>query len=416
MASSVPRDARNFDVILLGATGFTGRLVADQLAKRPSLRWALAGRNGGRLEAVRTELARANPHLAELPLLTVDTSDAVAVSAMAAATRVVCTTVGPYDLLGEPVVAACSEHGTDYCDLTGEVPFVRRMIDRYHARAVETGARIVHCCGFDSIPSDLGVHVLQKTSLAQHGASAAEVRFTLEKARGGFSGGTAASLINVVKQLKDPAIRRIVGHAYALNPEGERRGPDRGDLMRPERVRGPDGEDVWVGPFLMAPVNTRVVRRSHALLGSPWGADFRYGEVQRFGKGLRGLATATAVSAGLVAFMGAASVAPLRRLLEDKVLPAPGEGPDADAREKGFFRARLVGTTKDGRVTTIVTSGRGDPGYGATARMLGETALALALDPRPDGTLAGGILTPSTALGDALVDRLAAEDIRFEAR
>jgi short subunit dehydrogenase-like uncharacterized protein len=416
MPDSSPRDARPFDLILLGATGFTGRLVAEHLARTPSLRWALAGRNLARLEGVRADLARAAPHLAELPLLKVDTSDARAVGEMAAATRVVCTTVGPYDLLGEPVVAACAEHGTDYCDLTGEVPFVRRMIDGHHARASETGARIVHCCGFDSIPSDLGTWFLQQESMTRHGAPATEVRFTLEKVKGGFSGGTVASLMNVVKQLKDPAVRKVVGHAYALNPEGERRGPDRGDLMRPARVRGPDGADVWVGPFLMAPVNTRVVRRSHALLGWPWGRDFRYSEVQRFGKGLRGLAMASAVSAALVGFMGAVSVAPLRRLLEDKVLPAPGEGPDAEARERGSFRARLVGTTEDGRRTEVVVTGRGDPGYGATARMLGETALALAFDPKPDGALASGILTPSTALGGALVARLAAEDIRFEAR
>lgn len=321
-----------------------------------------------------------------------------------------CTTVGPYDIHGEPLVAACADHGTDYCDLTGETQFIRRMIDRYHDRAVASGARIVHCCGFDSIPSDLGTFVLQSHAIARFAAPANRVRFHLVKASGGFSGGTVASMLNVVKQLKDPAIRRILGHPYALNPEGERKGPDKSDSIRP--FRDPDS-GVWNGPFLMGPINTRIVRRSHALRGRPWGDDFQYDEVQRFGKGPRGFALANAVSLGLVAFMGAVTLAPIRNILEKRVLPAPGEGPSEDAIRNGFFAAEIIGHTAAGQTITVKVKGSGDPGYGATSRMLAEAALSLAFD-RPEGVLAAGVLTPSTALGDALVVRLARADIHFE--
>jgi len=405
------REQRKYDLVLLGATGFTGRLVAEHLGLTPTLSWAIAGRNQAKLEALRAQLASKFPHLEALPIIKADTLDSASMEALAAETRVVCTTVGPYDLYGEAVVAACVAKGTDYCDLTGEVPFIRRMIDLYHDEAVASGARIVHCCGFDSIPSDLGVHVVQRESRAKFDAPATKIRFQVKKVRGGFSGGTVASLMNIAKNVKDPAVRRVIAHPYALNPDGLRRGPDRGDAMKPEREAA-TGQ--WLGPFLMAPINTRIVRRSHALLGFYAGKDFRYDETQRFGKGLKGLALATGVTAGLTGFLFAASVAPLRRFLETKVLPAPGEGPSQEAIAKGFFKVELVGTTARGETTRVVVRGEGDPGYGATARMLGEAAMSLALDPRDPALLAGGILTPASALGDALVKRLAGQRVTFE--
>ena len=401
------RAARPYDIVLFGATGFTGRLVARELAKEP-IRWALAGRNRPKLEALRDALAREWPECAALPILVADSQNEGQLAEVAKSTRVVCTTVGPYDLLGEPLVAACAEHGTDYCDLTGEVPFMRRTIDRYHDLAVARGARIVHCCGFDSIPSDLGTFVLQREAQNRFGQPATRVRFTMKKVRGGFSGGTAASMVHLVDALKDPALRKIVGHAYALNPEGERKGPDRGDPLKPERDRATGR---WLGPFLMGPVNTRVVRRSHALAGFPWGRDFRYTEAMDFGAGARGLARAAGMTVGLTAFFGAMSIPPLKRLIQSR-LPAPGEGPPEALIRDGFYRAELIGEIDPTRVVKIEAAGTGDPGYGATAKMLSQSALCLAHDP-PSGLLPAGVLTPSTAMGEALLSRLARVGVTF---
>lgn len=402
------RAQRRFDVVLFGATGFTGRLVARELAGTDGLSWALAGRNPNKLEALRAELARERPALADLPILVADSANEAALAEVAKQTRVVCTTVGPYDLLGEPLVKACAEQGTDYCDLTGETPFIRRMIERYHDLAVARGARIVHCCGFDSIPSDLGVFALQREARERWGRPASLVRFTMKKAKGGFSGGTVASLVNVVERMKDPATRKAMGHAYALNPDGERKGPDRGDKLEPRRdpVTGR-----WLGPFLMAPVNTRVVRRSHALAGYPYGRDFRYEELMDFGPGALGLAKAAGMGVGLMAFLGAMSIPPLKRLLEKKVLPAPGEGPSEELIRTGFFTAVIRGEA-DGRAIELEVRGEGDPGYGATAKMLSQAALCLALD-ETAGPLPAGVLTPATAMGEALLTRLARVGVTF---
>jgi len=405
------RHDRPFDVVLFGATGFTGTLVAHELARHYDLEWALAGRNASKLETLRADLATKHPGnaaLRSLPILVADSADKGRLDEVAAQTRVICTTVGPYDLLGEPLVAACVDQGTDYCDLTGETPFIRRMVDTYHDRAVASGARIVHCCGFDSIPSDIGTFVLQREALRRFGRPAERVRFHMRKATGGFSGGTVASMLNMVEQLKDKAVRRIVADPYSLNPEGERSGPDARDGIKPERD-ATTGR--WVGPLVMGPVNTRVVRRSHALRGFPWGKDFRYDEVMSFGRGPSGFAKAVAMSGGLVGFMAALSVPALKGLLERRVLPKPGEGPSEKVMRDGFFEAELVGTAGDHEIH-IKVKGRGDPGYGATSRMLAESALALAFD-TPQGTLPAGVLTPSTALGEALVERLAKTDVTF---
>lgn len=421
-----PRAERPYDLVLFGATGFTGRLVAHELANEPGLAWALAGRSRDKLERLRDELVARNPaaaHLRELSILVADSRDPRALQAVAAQTRVVCTTVGPYDLLGEPLVEACVAEGTDYCDLTGETPFIRRMVDRYHERARQTGARIVHCCGFDSIPSDIGVLALQREALARFGRPATRVRLHVLRAVGGFSGGTVASLLNIADRIGDPAVRRVLADPYALNPEGQRQGPDGRDDIRPRRD---PSSGRWNGPFLMAPVNTRVVRRSHALLGHPWGENFRYDEVMSFGRGPRGLAMATAMSAGLVGFMGAVSVAPVRDLLTRHVLPKPGEGPSEKTIREGYFEARVIGEIGGdigAERLELAVHGQGDPGYGATSRMLAQSALALVAPPSTDDTtaspsslprpLAAGVLTPASALGEALIDRLHAVGVTF---
>ena len=382
-----PRESRRFDLVVWGATGFTGKLVAEYLAKReqtdgsgPPLTWALAGRSRAKLEAVRAALAAEFPRVKDLPLLLGDSGDRASLDPIARDARVIITTVGPYALHGRALVAACVDAGTDYVDLAGEVPFIRDMIDEHHAQAGRTGARIVHSCGYDSIPSDLGVLMLQEHAKKQHGAPCGDIHYLAGESKGGVSGGTIASMVNLVDQAaRDPRVRRIAANPYALDPGREGRGPDGPDQRG---VRFDEDSQRWTGLFVMAAVNTRIVRRSNALLDYAYGRDFRYAEAMSFAPGPKGLLQATAVTAGLTGLMVAIALRPTRRLLEKTVLPAPGEGPTREQRENGYFTSRLYGAVKDGgRTVKLVGTVKGnrDPGYGGTAIMLGESALALLL-------------------------------------
>ena len=406
-----------FDVIVWGATGFTGRLVAEYLARTQDThraRWALAGRDRARLEQVRASLGSLHPASAELPILLADARDPASLDALVARTRVVLTTVGPYARHGGELVAACVRGGKDYCDLTGEVHWMRQMIDAHHARARETGARIVHTCGFDSIPSDLGVLMVQEHMRAQHGGHCDRVNMYVTKMRGGLSGGTIASALQQFDDLEaNPSLRRVVGNPHGLDPEPGRGRPEEKDPMG---VRYSEELGQWTGPFVMAAVNTRVVRRSNALLGHPWGRDFLYTEVAAYGRGPKGALTAGAVTAGLGSFMLASSVPVVRRQLEQRVLPAPGEGPSTEQREKGFFEVKLLGegtSAKAGGAVKIQgrVAAQGDPGYAATSRMLSESALCLAFDNPP---AEGGVLTPASSMGMRLVERLRRAGMTFE--
>jgi short subunit dehydrogenase-like uncharacterized protein len=408
-----------FDLIVWGATGFTGRLVAEHLARAQDThraRWALAGRDRARLEQLRGSLVSLHPSCAELPILLGDARDAASLDALVARTRVILTTVGPYSRHGSALVAACVRSGTDYCDLTGEVQWMRKMIDAHHAQARESGARIVHTCGFDSIPSDLGVLMLQEYMREQHGSPCGRVRLYVTKMRGGFSGGTVASALQTMDDVQaDPSLRRVLGNPHGLDPEPGRSRPEEKDQLG---VRYSEELGQWTGPFMMSGVNTRVVRRSNALLGHPWGRDFLYSEVSAYGPGPRGLLTASGVTAGLGAFMALSSVPALRRQLERRVLPAPGEGPSAEERERGFFEMRLVGegtSARTGRPVTLEgkVAASGDPGYAATARMLSEAALCLAFDDLP---AEGGVLTPATSMGMRLVERLRRGGMTFDVK
>lgn len=404
---------RTFDVIVFGATGFTGELVAEYLAEtypsKKSLKWAIAGRNLSKLESVRARLAKRWPHAADLQLVEAESNNLDSLRAMAKKTKVVCTTVGPYAKYGGPLVKACASEGTDYCDLTGETQFIRQMVDSHQELAVESGAKIVHCCGFDSIPSDLGTLVLQEHALEVYGRAAQQVRLYVWRTKGGASGGTIASVKNIVDEAKtDAAVRKILADPYALNPPGQRKGPDGGDQNMPKydkTIRS------WTAPFVMAAINTRVVRRSNALLNYRYGKEFRYGEVMRTGEGLKGRAMATAVSAGMGGLVAGLAFGPTRSLL-DKWLPDAGEGPSREAIENGFFDIRLIGKVRGADVRVTVKADR-DPGYGATATMLGQAAVCLAKDRRklPKG---GGILTPASSMGMVLVDRLREAGMTFE--
>jgi short subunit dehydrogenase-like uncharacterized protein len=394
--------SRAFDIVLFGATGYTGRLVAEYLGKHApaGLKWALAGRNAVKLEAVKRELG-----LASIPIRVADANDRSSLDPLVRDARVVCTTVGPYMKYGRDLVAACADHGAHYCDLTGETPFVRDAIDRCHARAEQTGARIVTCCGFDSIPSDLGVLLLHEEARAP----LARVKMLVWRMTGKISGGTAASMVNIVDSAKkDRALRRLLLDPHALDPV--RSGDLRGERDQ-NGVRFDEDLRVWTGPFVMAAINTRVVRRSNALLGHAYGAGLRYGEVMSFGRGPAGWARAALFSAGLGAFVGAATLAPS---LVAKVLPAPGEGPSKQERESGSFVLRFVAHTDEPTPRTIGArvAGTNDPGYGETAKMLGESALCLALD-EAELPKRAGVLTPATAMGGRLIDRLRAAGMTF---
>ncbi|MGZ3424397.1 MAG: saccharopine dehydrogenase family protein [Polyangiales bacterium] len=395
---------RTYDLVLFGATGFTGKLVAEAIAKRgKDLRWAIAGRNQQKLEAVRTSIG-----LPELPILIADANDPSALAEVAKSTRVVCTTVGPYARYGKPLVKACVEAGTDYCDLTGETTFVRASIDELEARAKETGARIVHCSGFDSIPSDLGVLALHD-HFKSHGKQLARAKLFAGPVKGGFSGGTVHSMLGMVEQAStDASARRVLGDPYSLTPGF--RGSDRGDQAM---VRHDDEVGEWTAPFVMAAINTRVVRRSNMLLDFAYGKDFRYEEVMSLPRGMRGPLMGAAISCGMGAFMALGAI-PVTRPLLARALPEPGEGPSEEARNTGFFKMRVFGWSAGETAPSAVCKieGEGDPGYAATARMLAEVSRLL-VETSKEGKR-GGILTPASALGLSLIPRLREVGVRFD--
>lgn len=393
---------REFDVIVWGASGFTGQLVTAYLARQygvnKQLRWAIAGRNRDKLEAVRDDCLKRNQRSA-LPVLLADSEDPASLAELVARTTVVCTTVGPYAKYGTPLVAACTAAGTAYCDLTGEVQWMARIIPAYQGAAEVSGARIVHTCGFDSIPFDIGTWHLQQAMLKQHGVPAIHVKTRVARTSGAASGGTVASMLNLMEEAaQDPGIRELIADPYVLNPPDAAGGPDGPDQ---EQARFDPDFDQWTFPFIMALVNTRVVRRSNALLGFPWGEDFHYDEAVLSRS--RTLANVAAIGSRLG--MMAMAVTPTRKLAA-RLLPSPGEGPSRRQRERGFYEIFLHGIhphdrSKDMR---LKVSGDMDPGYGSTAKMLGEASVCLALD-KP--VVGGGFWTPASAMGARLQRRLA---------
>jgi short subunit dehydrogenase-like uncharacterized protein len=399
---------REHDLVVYGATSFVGQILCRYLVRRHGvdgeLRWAIAGRSADKLAAVANETGAA------VPRIVADAADRAALDRLAGSTRVVASTVGPYARYGSELVDAVVEAGTDYCDLTGEVQWMRRMIDAHQARAEATGARIVHTCGFDSIPSDLGTWFTQQRAIERFGEPCTEVRMSVAGARGGVSGGTAASGMAMFEEMADdPELREILADPYVLAPVDLRSGPKQPGLSRPRRD---ERFESWVAPFVMAPTNSAVVLRSHALLGRPWGPDFTYGETMNTGDGPIGAVAAWGMTAGLAAFAAAASFGPTRALL-GKVIPAPGEGPSEARQAAGWFDLRFVGRTASGDEIRTRVTGDADPGYGSTAKMMGESAVAfLDLDP---GNVGGGFWTPASAFGDLLIERLEAHaGVRFD--
>lgn len=394
---------RDLDLVLLGATGFVGRLTAARLARHapPGLRVALAGRSTHRLAEVRAQLAAS---AAGWPLVTVDVDDDAAVVDLARRTEVLVSTVGPYLRHGLPVVEACADAGTSYADLTGETIFVRRSIDRCHERAVATGARLVHACGFDSVPSDLGVGLAAALAATDGTGPLTRATLHVREARGGLSGGTIDSLRQQLVELRDDgAARRLVASQLALT-EGSGRSGRVGRSGQGASRPGRDARDGrWHAPFAMGAFNGQIVQRSNELTDWAYGSDFSYTEVVDTGAGPLGAAAAAGVWVGSSALLGGLAWGPSRALL-DRVLPKPGEGPSEQTRRRGRFRIEVEAETAGGARYTAAVAAAHDPGYDGTAVMLGESALLLAetvRDGRP-----GGVLTPMVALGAPLAERL----------
>ncbi len=375
---------KTYDIVIYGASGFTGRLVAEYLAQKygdtADLRWAMAGRSAEKLAAVRDEIGAP----ASIPLVIADASDPESIATMVASTKVVLTTVGPYQLYGSDLVAACAKAGTDYVDLCGEPPWMRQMIDLHEETAKQSGARIVFSCGFDSIPFDLGVHFLQTAAIEKFGAPMNRIRGRVRKMQGTFSGGTAASLkATMAAAAKDPSILKLLRDPFSLAPGHE----------GPEQPRGTkplydDVIDSWCAPFIMAPINTRNVHRTNFLSDYPYGKSFVYDEMMVTGPGEKGEAIANAI-------------ANTDSMGKDGG-PKPGEGPSKEEREAGFYDVLFVGTDGDKRIEAVVTGDK-DPGYGSTSKMIAESAICLVKDPINTG---GGIWTSAPALGDKLIKRL----------
>ncbi|QDW54512.1 saccharopine dehydrogenase family protein [Burkholderia sp. KBS0801] len=408
----------DLDLVVFGATSFVGQILTRYLSEYLSgsgetLRWAIAGRSEAKLRHVREALGAAGQ---TLPIIVADAADDTQLQALCARTRVVVSTVGPYALYGEPLVRICAQTGTDYCDLTGETQWIKRMIERYEPTARQSGARIVHCCGFDSVPSDIGVLFLQQHARRQWGAPATHVKMRVKTLKGGASGGTVASVINVVREAAaDPALRRELLDPYALCPADHR------FTVRQHAVRSAEFDrdsGTWIAPFVMAAVNERVVHRSNALANDAYGSRFAYDEAVITGTGLKGRLAALTMVAGLGAFMAGVLIPPVRGLMERFLLPKPGEGPSVAAQLAGRYDLRFFGRADDGRMLRVKVTGDRDPGYGSTGKMLGQAALSLALDCSRDGVKTGrggGFWTPATMFDARFVERLERHaGLRFE--
>jgi len=391
-----------YDLLVFGATSFVGQILTQYLYDAHGVggdvSWAIAGRSQLKLETLKSQLGSG---AANLPLLVADATDDPTLQALCMRTRVIISTVGPYALYGEPLIKACVETGTDYCDLAGEVQWIGTMVSRYEAVAKESGARIVHGCGFDSIPSDMGVWFLQQQSQNAFSSVCQDVRMRLKAAKGTLSGGTVASMINIAKEMAaDPELRRSMANPFSISPAGHR------SKTRQPSLKGPGFDKTlnsWLAPFVMSAINTRIVHRSNALQNARYGQEFTYDEAVMTGRGVKGRLAAYGITAALAGFFMGSAVKPTRWIIE-KFVPQPGQGPSPEAQQAGFFDIRFVGKTADGRaIITRVKSDR-DPGYGATSRMLGEAATCLAFDTPKNRD--GGFWTPASLLGQSLLARL----------
>lgn len=390
------KNKRDFDLIIWGATGFTGNLVCDYINKNYNereLRWAIAGRNKKKILKLQQKLK-----IDDSRTIIADSSDKDSLVKMVKKSKVVCTTVGPYAKYGTNLVEACIEGETNYCDITGETQWIRRIIDRFHTKAKEKNIKIINSCGFDSIPSDMGVFYSQKIMLEKTGKYASTINMRVAGAKGGISGGTYNSLSNVLEEaLIDKEVRKTLTNPYGLNPIDKQFGPDKSDLRK---VIFDTVSNSWIAPFVMAGINTKIVRRSHALMDFMYGKNFAYDEATLTGKGIAG--QIRGYMSLIPIFLATRKKGSIIKKIVDFILPKSGEGPSEKTRINGYYNLRFY-LTADKMTYVSKVLGDMDPGYGSTSKMLAESAICLALDEIPDTY---GILTPSVALGDSLLKRL----------
>ena len=390
------KNKRDFDLIIWGATGFTGNLVCDYISKNYNereLRWAIAGRNKKKILKLQQKLK-----IDDSRTIIADSFDKNSLVKMVKKSKVVCTTVGPYAKYGTNLVEACIEGETNYCDITGETQWIRRIIDRFHTKAKEKNIKIINSCGFDSIPSDMGVFYSQKIMLEKTGKYASTINMRVAGAKGGISGGTYNSLSNVLEEaLIDKEVRKTLTNPYGLNPIDKQFGPDKSDLRK---VIFDTVSNSWIAPFVMAGINTKIVRRSHALMDFMYGKNFAYDEATLTGKGIAG--QIRGYMSLIPIFLATRKKGSIIKKIVDFILPKSGEGPSEKTRINGYYNLRFY-LTLDKMTYVSKVLGDMDPGYGSTSKMLAESAICLALDKIPETY---GILTPSVALGDSLLKRL----------
>ena len=406
METTNPQNNTKYDIIIYGATSFTGKLVLEYFFKNylndNNLSWAIAGRDHEKLKQVLTKTIKNNPgYNPKIPIIIADAQNQSSLNELAKQAKVILTTVGPYAKYGSKLVSACVENGTDYCDLAGETHWIRKMIDRHQEKAEQTGARIIHACGFDSIPSDMGVFYMQEAAREKFQEPLIKIQLFVKAMRGGASGGTIASILNAITEGgADRDIARTISHPYGLNPKDKQTGPDKRDQ---NNVIHNHDLDCWTAPFIMASINTRIVRRSNALMNFNYGRNFSYTESTICGKKASGWIKAVLLTLVLGLFVLGSANHITRKYLIEKLLPKPGQGPSKKQRNNGFFKLIMLGRTKNDERLSIEVTGDRDPGYGSTSKILSETAICLASD-KIDTK--GGIWTPASALGKKLILRL----------
>ena len=392
---------RDYQIIVWGATGFTGQIVTEYLHNNygSEIRWAIAGRNLEKLQNVKQKLQLD----ANIECLVGDSFDEASLRVISSRTDVIISTVGPYALYGKALVSACVQTKTDYCDLTGEIPFVKDSIDSFHEQARANEVKIVHSCGYDSIPSDIGCLLLQEKAKEKYGKPASNVKLFVLGTKGKFSGGTVASMINLMKEAKDPEKRQIQSDPYILCKDVIAGMPN----QRIQNFVWYDPRiEKWTAPFVMARFNSRIVFRTNDLMQYDYGRDFMYDEGLAVGYGMRGRFRGSMFMLAIGIFIKLMSMSLTRSLLQKTVLPKPGEGPSKAERESGYFKVKIIGEDEEGENRTeVFIADSNDPGYGSTAKMLAETALCLALnaDMLPKQY---GVITPAVAMGTLIAGRL----------
>jgi len=387
------KNKRDYDIVIWGASGFTGRLVAEYLYKNynyKDLKWAIAGRDKEKLNTVRENYLDEN-----IPIILADSFDESSLVEMVKKTNVVCSTVGPYAKYGSLLVKSCVNNGTNYCDLAGEAQWIRKMIDLYHDKAIDNNVKIVNSCGYDSIPSDMGVYFINKNLSKKN----LKIKMRVTGTKGGYSGGTYASMQNIIKEASlDREVRKSLTNPYGLNPIGEQKGNDKRDLSS---VVYDSEIKSWIAPFLMAGINTRIVRRSNALSKYKYGKGFKYDESIMTGQGIKGRLNGIMLSLPLI-FL-AAKPGSLLNKISSFFVPKPGDGPNKKERESGYFSSRFFVFDEESNASVFKVTGDRDPGYGSTSKMLAESAVCIAKDNLEDKF---GVLTPSYAMGDHILNRL----------